>query len=90
MSRPLLIENAVCTYRRSSIGDTLASIAAVVVRAILTLVDHIKRRSVADAVKDVLRNPAAARHLKMPVAARIKSAIMALQTPSSAVRRVTQ
>ncbi|MHC2300673.1 glycosyltransferase family 2 protein [Rhizobium mongolense] len=58
--------------------------------AFLTLVDHIKRRSVADAVKDVLRNPAAARHLKMPIAACIKSAMMALQTPISAVRRVAQ
>ncbi|MEX2695872.1 glycosyltransferase family 2 protein [Rhizobium mongolense] len=31
MSRPLLIEIAVCTYRRSSLSDTLASIAAVAV-----------------------------------------------------------
>ncbi|SCW82275.1 hypothetical protein SAMN02927900_05310 [Rhizobium mongolense subsp. loessense] len=58
--------------------------------AFLTLVDHIKRRFVADAVKDALRNPAAARHLKMPIAARIKSAMTALQTPVSAVERVSQ
>ncbi|TCU15326.1 glycosyltransferase family 2 protein [Rhizobium sullae] len=58
--------------------------------AFLTLVDHIKQRSVADAVKDVLRNPAAARHLKMPITARLKRAMVALQTPSSAFRRVSQ
>ncbi|TDW27448.1 hypothetical protein EV128_111177 [Rhizobium azibense] len=31
MSRPLLIEIAVCTYPRNSPSDTLASIAAVAV-----------------------------------------------------------
>lgn len=31
MSRPLLIEIAVCTYRGNSLNDTLASLAAVAV-----------------------------------------------------------
>jgi succinoglycan biosynthesis protein ExoO len=58
--------------------------------AYLELVDHIKQRSISKAIKDVLRNPAAARHLRMPIAVRVKSAMAALQTPMSAVREVSE
>lgn len=38
----------------------------------LTLVDDIKRRSVSGVLKTALRNPAVFRHLKMPIAVRLK------------------
>lgn len=41
-------------------------------RSFLTLVGHLKRRSLAGALATALRDPAALRHLSMPIAARLR------------------
>jgi succinoglycan biosynthesis protein ExoO len=48
----------------------------------LTLVDDIKRRSVSGVLKTALRNPAVFRHLKMPIAVRLKRLRDALGVPA--------
>lgn len=47
-------------------------------RAFLTLVEHIKSRSLAGAVKTALSSPRALRHLKMPIAVRLRRFIAPL------------
>jgi succinoglycan biosynthesis protein ExoO len=53
----------------------------------LTLVDHLKRRAPLRAIRTALRDPRAVRHLKMPIAARLRRLGLPL-LPGSAVGEV--
>lgn len=52
-------------------------------RSFIILVDQIKARSLSGAVKTAWRNPAAVRHLRMPIAVRLRR----LMAPFTAIRR---
>ena len=64
-------------------------------RSFIILVDQIKARSLAGAMKTAWRNPAAIRHLRMPIAVRLRrlmapfNALRAFGTPPETTSRTT-